>query len=388
MPQLTEITQFIFGQPLSAQLIPSSGITTATPSETIRLIRAAFRENNLRLYKIKVFRMLLAVRTLSVPDALELLDDLVAFAKKNGGDGLDPILIAVSDLVATRGDTTAKKRAVRSLGTFRGVMVYKFSPGPNFLVPVKPASSLLALDLRPVASRAIVDVLLKHSARAQTLGSFLDLLNGTDAAAAMCGSPLLTTPDGVVPPSEREREANCNDHGQPGAAGSGTVSSGLGNLAVSACTLATPTELQIMQARLEAMDQCLQGLGSSNPIAIGPVVVLAMVIAWLEETITAEVVVFPLVFLAMDKSVDYSFRQADADTARRVAEEGREKAHKDAVNEFEAATLNSASAALDIETAEDEADAARKEAESAQKYAKVAEKYAEQLQSDARGAAI
>jgi hypothetical protein len=157
-----------------------------------------------------------------------------------------------------------------ALAPLNGVMRYNTNPGPNFLVPITNATSVLALDVRAAAARALVQYLLERAQRGEDPQTLIGSLNDPKAGDLLCSIQQAVTPQGNIPPEEADRKANCDDHGKPGKGGSSTVSAGLGNLASGGCALTNAEEFHKEAARIAAMEQCVADVSAvrGNPIAL------------------------------------------------------------------------------------------------------------------------
>lgn len=270
----------VSSQPAPAQFrtLSDSGVKNLTlnsqataAAAAIKELRSSYVKGELEQYRRYVFFTHIAMRHMSGSAVARFTEEVVASARKDGGDGLETILIAGADAVAQRSDVVAKKRLKLAFAGLKGKIRYAFSAGPNFLVPMTSASSFLALDLRPDAVRAILDVILARSSRGRYSGGLLDVLSGADSQKALCNLPAMTMPDGSTAPPDANRKANCDSTGAAGGTGGGTVPNAVGDLAAGGCLLASPGELEQMAERLENMQQCMAEMidNPGNPFGVG-----------------------------------------------------------------------------------------------------------------------
>jgi hypothetical protein len=239
-------------------------------------LREAYLARNLAGYRVIAFDALAGVRRAGERPLQEGLTAVADDVRRNGADGVEPLLLALADALATRGSPAGRRHAATTLQELAPGFAYRDqSPAPNMKIPIARGDGYLALDVQPRVARVIA----AHAVRPDRgeLRTLIELLDTAPVRGDLCDLPAAHDASGTVVPADAQRQQSCDQNGFAGTPGSGTVGEALGGLVESGCNLSTPSQLVTLQNRAAALEACMeeraQGGGPLPDVALAPVVV-------------------------------------------------------------------------------------------------------------------
>jgi len=195
-------------------------------------------------YRMDIFGLLRQTRSLTSAGLARRLSLIVDEAIAHGGDGLEPLLLAYADAIATRGDANAKKSAIADLSRGAAEIRFRAKQIPSGIpVPLGLDRSYVVLDVRADAMRAFVHDLFDDPT-AFGLGDVFGRVKtkkdecGLPAQPGNPGAPISPapaspseTPTLAALAADQQRQDDCAKFGgsQKGIAGQ------LGDVASAAC---------------------------------------------------------------------------------------------------------------------------------------------------------
>jgi hypothetical protein len=234
-------------------------------------------------YRMDIFRLLRQTRSLTSAALARRFSLILDEAIAHGGDGLEPLLLAYADAIATRGDANAKKSATAALQ--RGAIGIRFRADQvisGVPVPLGRDSSYLVLDTRADAMRGFAhdlfddpmafglsDVLGREKAKKDECS--LPAQPGNPGAPAQpAPASLSETPTLAALAADQQRQDNCANFGgsNKGVAGQ------LGDVAGAACLNLDnfkQNDEYTPQERSADLEQCMNDIANmqTNPVADG-----------------------------------------------------------------------------------------------------------------------
>jgi hypothetical protein len=261
---------------------PRDVVTQATALTTERvglhaaLLRFAYLDRDATQYRLVAFESLVSVRRMKIEELEPALKALASHIREKGPDGIEPLLLAIADSIATRALSGTRIRAGLILSELEPVFRYRDTvPAPNLKVPIARGVGYLAIDVSPRVARLIAAHELLPKQPNGDVRSLLEVLGDPRLQGEICSLPLERDQNGTIPADEIERENNCADHGFAGRPGGGTAGEALGGMLDSGCNLSAPDDLAAEKERLAAMDQCMKERrrpdGPGPDVTLGPV---------------------------------------------------------------------------------------------------------------------
>lgn len=323
-------------------------------------LRAAYRERDATRYRLQAFESLVTVRRATTDELETGLTAVASHIRSNGADGVEPLLLALADGLATRASPQARIRAGTTLRELAPAFRYHDNvPAPNLKIPLARGGGYLTLDVAPRIARLIAGHGLLPKQPGGDARSLLEILEDPRLRGDICNLPLEPDQNGALPLDEMERQNNCADHGFAGRPGGGTAGEALGRMLASGCNLSAPDDLAAEKERLAAIDQCMKerrgGGGIGPDVADGGI---------LEGILIG--VVAGLIVLAYDKifDVEYDAYRDAAQADAKYAEEFKE--YQEALDDYAQAVDELGDAVAEEASAEQALNEANTELEQAQ----------------------
>ncbi len=265
--------------------LKSSKTEKFNTAETAAKLRVAYMARDNFTYRLEVFAAFLMFRRADLKALLRIFNELIADIRKNGADGIETLVLACSDGIATLGSAESKRLAQVSLASLKNKIKF-LSPvtPPNMFVPLGRISSILVLNVRADAIRTLLQSLAGSGLR-----SLMDLLDSDAAKSALCDQSPLKNQSGNTSQADIRKQENCDDHGSAGSKNEGTARGTLGRFLGSGCNLMTLSDLERLATMMRVREECFAKQEGREPIpnvAAGAAVVIPIVIAGVVAAVT------------------------------------------------------------------------------------------------------
>jgi hypothetical protein len=287
-------------------------------------LREAYLARNLAGYRVLAFDALAGVRRAGERPLQEGLSALADDVRRNGADGVEPLLLALADALATRGSPAGRRQAATTLQELASGFAYRDqSPAPNMKVPIARGDGYLALDVQPRVARVIAANALRTNQG--DLRTLIELLDTEAVRGDLCDLPAAHDATGTEVPADAQRRQSCEQNGFAGTPGSGSVGESLGGMVESGCNLSTPSELVTLQTRAAALEACMeeraQGGGPLPDVALGPLAIAGIAAVATLIAVGLGYLVGSLIWPDRPVVVEYVPPPGEADAAKTLEQE-------------------------------------------------------------------
>src|SRR5215472_14500246 len=378
-------------------LIPSSEQGLTRMRTALAVARSDYLAVRVAEYRMDIFGLLRQTRSLTSAGLARRLSLIIDEAIAHGGDGLEPLLLAYADAIATRGDANAKKSAIADLRRGAAEMRFRAKQIPSGTpVPLGLDRSYVVLDVRADAMRAFVHGLFDYPT-AFGLGDVFGRVKtkkdecGLPAQPGNPGAPISPapaspseTPTLAALAADQQRQDDCAKFGgsQKGIAGQ------LGDVASAACLNLDnfkENDEYTPQEQAADLEQCMNDITDmqSNPLAdgLGPTVVGEVMKFLAAGASDAAKAVLKAALEVGKKGAEEALTRAIDDYYKQKAEErARADRDKQAAIDRDTAATSAMLNLIDAQRAADAADQAYKDAQAAtnQAQARLSDKVDEQ----------